>query len=457
MIEDINWKAYEEDARKRFVNAYRELGEINAQIEPWAHEQLDKHLAEIVRAIEYGIDLGDYLAVHELGVALTASQFLDMRGHYHLGFQILPHAIMASQKLGHKRAEGYFTSQIAGFYASLEKVEEAIPHYELALTIAREVEDKSLESTCLSGLGILYNFLGNTEEAIDTINKGLIIAKEHGDIEAAEYRLSALGTVYASIGRVDEAIAIHEQSLASFRAFGHKRTECDMLRELAEEHLLLKQNQKAINYLKQALKINDEIKDISNRPELLRGLGEAYYQVGWADRAINYYEEGLSLTRKLGMPILEASILTKLAKMHERGGSIEKAKEYYEDVLYLARITDDRRLEETVQRNVAWIYICTGNRLKLLELLEQRVLISEQTGLADATEMRKGIKFAKNRWLFALIRMVVFPLFIVRKMGKFNNFIYPLYYGSQDKYDIKTEAFKLGWLRKIVEEMREWA
>lgn len=459
MVKDIDWKTYEQDTQKRFVNAYRDLGETNAQIDPWAHDQLDKHLAEIVQAIKYGIDLGEYLAVHQLGDSLTVSQFLDMRGYHQLGLRVLPHAVLASQKLGYKRDEAYFMSQIAMIYASVEQVEDAIYQYELALAIAREIEDRSLESTCLSGLGMLYNYLGQTEEAIDTINKGLIIAKEQGDIEAVEYRLSALGTVYASIGQVEEAIAIHEQCLASFREFGHKRTECDTLRELAEEYLMLKQDQKAINYLKQALKLNDEIRDISNRPELLRGLGEAYFQMGWADRAINYYEEGLTLARKMGMHTLEASILAKLAKMHERGGSIEKAKDYNEDVLYLARITEDRRLEEIALSNVAWIYICTGSHLKLLESLEQLALISEQIGSPDITEKRrKGIKIAKSRWLFAIIRsLVLILLFISRILSRSTNFIYPLIYESQDKYDIATEAFNRGWLRKLVKEMREWS
>ena len=63
-------------------------------------------------------------------------------------------------------------------YLNSGQSEKALPFTESAVTIFREVKDRSGEGLALNNLGIIYSRLGQSEKALESLELALKLARE---------------------------------------------------------------------------------------------------------------------------------------------------------------------------------------------------------------------------------------------------------------------------------------
>ncbi len=185
-------------------------------------------------------------------------------------------------------------------YCALSKFREALTHLEQALSILKEVGDRSRQGNALSNLGSVYDSLGNTEQALSYYQQALEISREVGDRKGEGIRLNNLGSVYEDLGNKEQALSNYQQALSIHREVRNRVMEGNTLNNLGSVYNSLGNNEQALAYFQRALSIYREVGDRSGEGATLNNLGLLYYSLGNNEQALAYFQQALSIRREVG-------------------------------------------------------------------------------------------------------------------------------------------------------------
>ena len=114
---------------------------------------------------------------------------------------------------------------IGNFFLAVDQDEEAVLFFNLALSIAKELEDKHGQGLAYSSLGSALHGLKDFKKAIDFYSLHLSIAKELKDKWGQGATLGNLGNVFFDLGDFEKAKDYHSQRLNIAKEVGDKNEE----------------------------------------------------------------------------------------------------------------------------------------------------------------------------------------------------------------------------------------
>ncbi len=97
---------------------------------------------------------------------------------------------------------------------------------ELHERLQGKLSDPEQKKSSLGNLGLAYAALGETQRAITHYEQALTIAKQIGNRSDEGAWLGNLGLAYANLGETQRAITYHEQALAFAKQIGDRSVEC---------------------------------------------------------------------------------------------------------------------------------------------------------------------------------------------------------------------------------------
>ena len=133
-------------------------------------------------------------------------------------------------------------------YRILGKVHKAIYHFNKALVIACEIDDRRGEGSCLNNLGLAYSESGKPQKAIDCYKQALVIANEFGDWRGTLICLGNLGSAYFSLGERLEGMACWVVALTGFNQ-NKSPNERLILNELVQLRSSVSNFEEALHFL----------------------------------------------------------------------------------------------------------------------------------------------------------------------------------------------------------------
>ena len=193
--------------------------------------------------------------------------------------------------------------------------------------------DCNLQTTNLGSLGFAYHYLGQFKRAIELHKQALSIAREIGDRTEEGRHLGNLGRACRSLGRVEQAIEFLEQALTIVRETGDRQSESVWLVLLGHAYRDLGQFEWTRRLYADALAITHEIGDRRGKGNALGNLGDACFVLGQVEPAIKFYEEGLAIAREIGDRRRESIRLGELGRVYHVLGQVERAIELHEQAL----------------------------------------------------------------------------------------------------------------------------
>ncbi|HEX3303943.1 MAG TPA: tetratricopeptide repeat protein [Thermomicrobiales bacterium] len=262
---------------------------------------------------------------------------------------------------------GYAVHALAAMAEELGNFEVAIPGYERALDIAREIGDEHLQAHANTALGNVGLARGNYDESVSRSRDALAlferlgdrrgiagchhniatVAYHRGDLEAAEagYRhameeLAAIGDersrvmILANIGVIaferrdfETAQQIQEEAAATMRSMGDEIGYCNSLANLAGVLIELGDSARAMELNRQALEIAERIGLKRNLGYIRSGIGQQLRDRGENAEAAQYLLASLVDLQECGDQAAVANVLGTLAEMaHTLGDSILGAR-----------------------------------------------------------------------------------------------------------------------------------
>jgi CHAT domain-containing protein/lipopolysaccharide biosynthesis regulator YciM len=261
-------------------------------------------------------------------------------------------ALTIYREIGERSGESISLNNLGNAYYSLGQYQKAIEFHQQSLTITRKIGDRQQEARSLGGLGNAYFFLGQYRQAIAFHQQSLAIAREIGDSQGEAYSLGSLGNAYRNLGQYRQAIEFHQQSLAIARKIGDRSEEALAVQNLGTTYFFLGQYQRAIEFYEHSLVIAQNIGDRLRKAESLGGLGLAYHYLAQYQKAIEYHQQWLAIAREIGSRRGEANSLGNLGLTYLALRQYQQAIEFYQKSLAIARQIDARAIEGIVLSNI---------------------------------------------------------------------------------------------------------
>jgi CHAT domain-containing protein/Tfp pilus assembly protein PilF len=213
---------------------------------------------------------------------------------------------------------------------------EVVQSMQQALTIYREIGDRTGESLTLKNLGLVYSRLGDYSRSLDYYQQALVINQQIGDKAGEATVLNSLGSVYSNLGEYSRSLEYYQQALPLNQAVGDKLGEATILRNIGEVYRLLGEYPQAIKFLQEALTLRLEIKDRAGEGSILGSIGAVYRDLGQYERAFEFLKKALSISREIRSRSGEGAILNNLGLVLFNQGQYQQALKLFQEAAQIS-------------------------------------------------------------------------------------------------------------------------
>jgi class 3 adenylate cyclase/tetratricopeptide (TPR) repeat protein len=258
--------------------------------------------------------------------------------------------------------------------------EDAISHYERAITLAREhgVADDATVAGIYAAVGHVRQKRGAYESALEAVAQGTAAAPEKSREHCR--LLGVEGDVNTELSNFEETrnSARKQRELAA--EIGARDLEAKATKQLGLTAEYRGEYDRAREYYERALDVVGETDDPTREAGILDGLGVVAHRQGEYDRAQEYLGRALGITQDTGNRFSEKAILNDLGLVAMNRGEYDRAREYYEEALDIAREIGDRRGEAVVVHNLGEIAGDRGAYGRARERYERSLAIERELG-----------------------------------------------------------------------------
>ena len=318
---------------------------------------------------------------HRAEIALRRASLAEWRGDF-------PGAVAAAQQaVSLSTSAGFLKGEIAGYLAWSRALarqgDYTTARTRLEGTLTKAVEFPRLQAAILRHLGVIKERQGNYVEAIDHYEKALLLFRQVQDRRGESNALNDLGASLFYQGEFSRAADYFEQALSSFREIGDLRMESVMLTNLGSISYSQGAYAKTSQYYAAALQIDRETGDRSGECLGLNNLGRVTLEQRNFTAALSYLESGLRLSREIQEPYNESMALDNLGVFYLITGEQEAAEAHLKQALEIYRMTEDRQGESTVLAFLGLLSNHKGEPKRAEKLCQEAQSIATEIGARD--------------------------------------------------------------------------
>ncbi len=205
----------------------------------------------------------------------------------------------------------------AQIYTSLRQFHLALPYFQQALSLARQLREPQEQTTALLGLAAGYAAQGANTPARTCLNTALRLNRHAGSEPAGGAAFYLIGRSYREQGQGREALAAFAQALARYQRAGDQAGEALALCALSESHLAAGQSQVALEQANRAVTLIRSLKASEPQWRAWLALARAQRAVGQVEAAVTSYLRAIGLIEKQRLLALSADAL-RIALLAER-------------------------------------------------------------------------------------------------------------------------------------------
>ena len=211
---------------------------------------------------------------------------------------------------------------------------EAQAFLDEAVSVARAIQDRTLEVQTLNNLANLAGFIkGDYVSARKYFEQGLQISREQGDRKLQSFAIVNLGWVAGMLGDFDDARSYYAQSLSIARESGNRLTEAYTLLNFASVVGIQGDLESALQSTLQALKMFKESGERNGEAWALFYHGQVALAQKDFEKAIELFNESVLLRTQLGLPILVFEAQAGLVQVALENGDLAFASENAEMIV----------------------------------------------------------------------------------------------------------------------------
>ena len=143
--------------------------------------------------------------------------FLLSRGFWKDAAKWIERALEAAAFLKDREAEASLLNAKGFLSSSLENPQKAIPCYQQAISIFRDIADKEGEATSLNNIEAALYASGNLQEALEHYEHGQLISQQAGLPNGEATASLNIGLIHQNLGDQQKALAFYNQALPIYQ------------------------------------------------------------------------------------------------------------------------------------------------------------------------------------------------------------------------------------------------
>ncbi|RCJ42715.1 hypothetical protein A6770_07495 [Nostoc minutum NIES-26] len=252
-----------------------------------------------------------------------------------------------------------------------ESLLQAIEFFEKALSLYRQVGDRSSQAFTHGHLGKIYSDLGQQRKALENLNQALLLRRQLGDKKGETITLNNIANVYSDLGEPQKALEYFQQALLLKRQMGDKAGEAITLNNIGNVYLNSGEPQKALDYFHQSLPLRQQLGDKPGEARTLNNIGFVYLNLGEKQKALDYFRQCLLLYQQIEDKLAESRTLNNIGTVYLDSGEKQKALDYFQRSLALKRQIGDKIGEANTLNNIGFVYLNLGEKQKALDYFQQ--------------------------------------------------------------------------------------
>jgi tetratricopeptide (TPR) repeat protein len=213
----------------------------------------------------------------------------------------------------------------------------ALPYYEEALTLHREVGNRLGEANTLRAIGDVLQFLDQRQAALSRYDEALTLYRDMGAQLGEADTLKATGDVLQFLDQYQEALRHYDEALDLYRDLGALLGEANILNATGNTLHFLNQHQAALNRYDEALKLYRDVGDRLGAANTLKDIGDILQFLDQRQAALSHYDKALTLYRDMGVRLGEANTLKAIGDILQFLDQHQTALSRYDEALTLYR------------------------------------------------------------------------------------------------------------------------
>lgn len=256
----------------------------------------------------------------------------------------------------------------------------ALDIYELALSLAEQLNDGVGKANALRGIGIVHHLRGSYTEALEYYEKALKLSEEIGAKEGIANTLNNIGIVHNLQGGYRQALEYYQRSLKISREIDNKQAISATLNNIGIVHISQDSYTQALEYYEESLKISEEIGDKLGAANALTNIGVIHYLQGNYTQALEHFQRSLKINKEQGNRRGIANGLNNLALVPHLQGNYTQALEYYKEGLKLSEAIGDKLGAAAALGGIGAAHRSRGEYTDALEYYQRSLKISQEIG-----------------------------------------------------------------------------
>ena len=309
----------------------------------------------------------------------------------------------------------------------LDKLDQAIEHYQKGLAIAEQNKITPKISELNSKIGVTYSQKGDEQLAEGFFSNTLELSKQE-DVKSRARSKSSIADYYRDNKNYDKEIKLRKETLeelegkpdtiiseVEIRSVDQIITSQKINLDLGNAYVNKGDLNEAIPYFEKSIEKADLVDDFETQKDALQRLSELYRSAGKSDKALEKYQEYAQLVdviyKKKEKEIDDAILLGKeLTSKQNRINSLEKDREL-SNSRYKFFSSQEQLTKETYRRQRLIIYSLIGGLLLLLFSLFWMYKSNKQRRLTNNLLALKSLRSQMN------------PHFIFNALNSVNSYI----------------------------------
>ncbi|PCH67891.1 MAG: hypothetical protein COC01_04800 [Bacteroidetes bacterium] len=233
----------------------------------------------------------------------------------------------------------------------------ALKHYEEALSIAIEINNKKLIANCNTYIGLIYDVKSDYPRALHYNKESLSINEQLQDKEAMARNYNNIGNIYWSQSDNSQALYYYFKSLKIEEELGDKHGISTCYNNIGNIYYYQSTYPVALSYYFRSLKIQEELgaKSIA-LANTYNNIGNIYANQSTYPEALTYYLKSLKINEELGNKQGIANIYNNIGIIYENQSSYSKAFDYYFKSLKIKEELSNKQGVASSYTNIGSLY-----------------------------------------------------------------------------------------------------
>jgi CHAT domain-containing protein/tetratricopeptide (TPR) repeat protein len=295
-------------------------------------------------------------------------------------------ALSLAREIGDRSAEARALANYGGVFVDIGANDSALVYSRAALPMIRALSDSLFEAGTLSNIGTALRATAHPDSALEYYLAAFKISAALRDRNSAAVSAYNMANVLFETGQIDSVMSLLRTVLSVSTSTANRGLQAKALDDIGKLFLQFGEPDSALAYIGSALSITRALGDRRSEVGLLATVGSIYHRTSRADSALSYYRAALALARDIGDRAGGSLTLNAIGLLYRDMGQPDSAFDYMQSALTLKREIKDRSGEGTVLNNIGLLYWGVGQTDSALTYFQAalpiKVAVADRSGEA---------------------------------------------------------------------------